>query len=533
MIYKFNTSNLRDIKSDWVGVGYGIKRCIDSISYGISYASIFQNVNYYDKPSFTQLRHSFRVKFKYSNINSLRNINIYAMKINENIAQAKSVLKRNNLTETDEDHLKIREIVGTSHGYIGILTRLRYVDVVTDMNEIQSIFELLKNSKIDIAKLNKMSYSEILDIFYDTIIGDSSNEADIKLILKDDCYSYYRVYTYKGILYIGSPTWCLKTKSNWDAYQEKYPEQWVVIDNRFVKKIITPNNNYMKNYSTNTGYIRYGISVKKNDDGTFTWVANDDNNSVATFKADSYTFFGVMCTIRNLTYGVIEPFYKNFDGCENIGKSALKVTDKKEFFNLLKIPDFTGDSDIYVYLSKSYSAPVRIILYNDNFIRGVVLANTDGSQKYIDYIKDLYISFNESTLFHKYLEDKKDQTLFGALIKLGKMTIEQAQSDKKYISQIGKWLIFDRNENYYLIVNSSFGDRCYIASCYMNNKGEEALIPMNKDTIYFYIKKDNYNIFGVCKREDNTIEEYPEIIKFLKKKDNIGIGNKINKFFGK
>jgi hypothetical protein len=42
----------------------------------------------------------------------------------------------------------------------------------------------------------------------------------------------------KGILEIGSPAWCLKTKSNWDNYQAKYPEQWVATENRFLK-----NNN--------------------------------------------------------------------------------------------------------------------------------------------------------------------------------------------------------------------------------------------------------------------------------------------------
>lgn len=119
------------------------------------------------------------------------------MRINENIAQAKAILKRNNLPETDEDYLKIREIVGNSFGYIGILTRLRYVDDVTDMNEIQSIFDVLRNSKIDIAKLNKMSYDQILDVFYDELSSSDKNTEDYKLIFKDKTYSFFRVFTYK------------------------------------------------------------------------------------------------------------------------------------------------------------------------------------------------------------------------------------------------------------------------------------------------------------------------------------------------
>jgi hypothetical protein len=38
----------------------------------------------------------------------------------------------------------------------------------------------------------------------------------------------------KGILEIGSPAWCLKQRVI--NYQAKYPEQWVAIENRFLKE---------------------------------------------------------------------------------------------------------------------------------------------------------------------------------------------------------------------------------------------------------------------------------------------------------
>ena len=169
------------------------------------------------------------------------------IKINENIALAKSVLRKNNLSEKDEDYLKIREMVGTDYSYVGILTRLRYVDNVTDMDELKSIYDVLKNSKLDLGKLNKMSYEQILDTFYDQLASTSNK--DFELIYKDNTYSFFRVYTYQGILEIGSPAWCLKTKSHWDDYQSKYPEQWVAIDNRYLKNIVTPNNNYFTDRS--------------------------------------------------------------------------------------------------------------------------------------------------------------------------------------------------------------------------------------------------------------------------------------------
>ena len=89
--------------------------------------------------------------------------------INENIAYAKSILNRLSILPTSDeykDYLKIREICGTNHGYVGILVKLRFIDKVVDMEEIQSIFDVLKNSKIDFAKLNRLTYDQILDTFF-------------------------------------------------------------------------------------------------------------------------------------------------------------------------------------------------------------------------------------------------------------------------------------------------------------------------------------------------------------------------------
>lgn len=125
--------------------------------------------------------------------------------INENIAYAKSILNKNGITQDSKeysDYLRIREICGNNNGYVGILTKLRFIDNVSDMDEITSIFDVLKNSNIDINKLNKLSYDDILEMFYDEL-NNKVDKSDIELIYKDDSYSYYRVYTYKGIMKIG------------------------------------------------------------------------------------------------------------------------------------------------------------------------------------------------------------------------------------------------------------------------------------------------------------------------------------------
>lgn len=131
------------------------------------------------------------------------------MKINENIAYAKSILNKNGISNDSEeykDYLKIREICGPNNGYVGILTKIRFVDKVSDMDEIESIFNVLKSSKIDINKLNKLTYEDILEMFYEELT-DKVDKSDIELYYKDDQYSYYRqtvkVIRIKELYFVG------------------------------------------------------------------------------------------------------------------------------------------------------------------------------------------------------------------------------------------------------------------------------------------------------------------------------------------
>lgn len=61
--------------------------------------------------------------------------------------------------------------------------------MISDMDEIESIFNILKGSKIDINKLNKLDYSDILEMFYDEFSNKVDN-TDIELYHKDSQYRY-------------------------------------------------------------------------------------------------------------------------------------------------------------------------------------------------------------------------------------------------------------------------------------------------------------------------------------------------------
>lgn len=66
LTYQLNSSYLRDIKIDnCIGLGYGFKKDIKSFSVGLSYATVYQDIRFYDDENKSQLRHSFRGKLKY------------------------------------------------------------------------------------------------------------------------------------------------------------------------------------------------------------------------------------------------------------------------------------------------------------------------------------------------------------------------------------------------------------------------------------------------------------------------------------
>lgn len=442
------------------------------------------------------------------------------MKINENIALAKSILRKNSISETDGDYLKIKELVGKSVGYIGILTRLRYVDNVIDLDEIESIYEVLKNSNIDVSKLSKMSYNEILDTFYDELIGSKSNE-NYELIYKDEKFSYFKVYTYEGILQIGSPAWCIKTKSNWLTYQSKYPTQWVVISNDYVKNIMSPNNFYLNDKYINEkkAWIRYGISQK--NEGKKNWVAFDDNDEECVFNPKNYTFFGVLLTISNLENGIKESYYDRIIGCDYIAKNNDNYYHLIKDRNFFKVDD--GDGESYIITHKYYdSSPVILLLEHSSYPRLKVFNEDIPSQKVtnkytLKIIKDFVEKYN-----------KKRVAYISIKIFFGIMTVNDAKKYDDFVHQIGKWLIYHWNSHFFFIVNSEPSNITLVSSS--NRRNNWGTDDENDLMFYFIDKKKLKNSEIDLNSEDNI-----KIIKFLKDKKNVenpSIINKFTKFIG-
>lgn len=414
--------------------------------------------------------------------------------INENIAYSKSILNKLGISETSkeyDDYLKIKKICDKNHGYVGILTKIRFIDGVDDMSEIESIFDILKNSKIDITKLNKMSYTDILDTFYNEFDNSKEKNKDYELVYKDSQYSFFKVNTYQGILELGSPAWCLKTKSHWDDYQVKYNRQWVAISNKYIKNIITPNNNYLEKYDTSLGYIRYGVSLKVKSDSVTIAIFTDGNNKLE-FSPTYYTSFGVVSTILNLEKGIKKSYYENFYCCKLISEGKVywhEVEDNKAFLERLDIKMISIDSKIYVTLSKSYSKyPILFVLEKNFFyvFRAINNIEDDDERGYSTLSSGLLISKLEEYA----VSNKNDSIYLGINLKLGKISEDEIRSRKDFLKKIDNWFVFDHNDNYYCLVNSNLTD--YNVSTYTFKDKFHPDEPM-----YFYIDKRTKKVYDV------------------------------------
>lgn len=184
------------------------------------------------------------------------------MKIYENVNLAKSILRKKGLDTTDENYLKLIEIVGSKKGWLGFITKLFFIEEV-DLLEIEHIFGLLVKHSADLGKISKMNYTQLSDFLYD-LENEKTGDHDFKYLFSDGYYMYFEVYTYEGILEIGSPAWCLKTKKYWREYNyDNTCRQFVVIKKG--KKLLTPNTNYLSRYrNEKRGYLRYGITLQNN-----------------------------------------------------------------------------------------------------------------------------------------------------------------------------------------------------------------------------------------------------------------------------
>lgn len=448
------------------------------------------------------------------------------MKLNENIALSKSILNKVGITTQSpeyKDYLKIREICSVNHGYVGILTKIRFQDGVTDMDEIKSIFDILKDSKIDVGKLNKMSYDDILNLFYDEF---KTTDADYEIVFKDSEYTYYKINTYKGILKTGSPAWCLKTKSKWDEYQIIYPIQFVVVSNLYKNRLPVPEDDILETYTSKKEWVRFGVSIKKNDDSSASWIACSDNNNVCNLTPASWTFFGVMCTILNLIANNKKSYYDDFYGCKKVESSKTwhKIVDREKAFSRLRMPDdyvIKKEAELYLFLSDTYSKCPLILILDDTQPRIVQPIDTQ-NEKNISYCNikiDNYVSISSGVskkIFDDYAKKSNDPLYLGIKLKLGLTTLEEIKLSDRFIKQVDNWLVFRRNDNYYIVVNSNT-DEYHIPHLSFT----QGQFDIEEEPVSFYLRKTDLKPISFISKELPIRGYHQKVIDALKDPKNV------------
>jgi hypothetical protein len=191
----------------------------------------------------------------------------------ENMSQARKILKENDISKDNKDFKKILDKTNRD-GYTGFITKLVF-EMGMDTDSALRLYDDLKENNIDIGSRdikkildnnvsNNIKIKNIIDI-----VRKSKNKVnDFELIFKSHGFDVYKINNYEGIMYTGSPAWCLKTKSYFDQYTKtKKGTQFVLIDSRLVKdsgefNITVPKTWNGDRYSK-PGYesLRYGITV--------------------------------------------------------------------------------------------------------------------------------------------------------------------------------------------------------------------------------------------------------------------------------
>jgi hypothetical protein len=153
-----------------------------------------------------------------------------------------------------------------------------------DIDEVFDLYRDLKKHNYDVGKISKLSYEDIISTVYQEVDSETK-KSDIKKLFSKNGYTYFTV-NYEGNLNLGSPAWCLDTKSHWNTYVENEGNtEYVVIRDDKIKGnkvfLSVPNTFTSTQYQSKDNSFRYGITVRP--DGSIRNLFDDNNNNKRTY----------------------------------------------------------------------------------------------------------------------------------------------------------------------------------------------------------------------------------------------------------
>lgn len=314
----------------------------------------------------------------------------------------------------------------------------------------------------------------------------------------------------------GSPAWCLKTKSNWDKYQDLYPMQFVVVSNEYKKKLPVPEDDLFSSYKSRKGYVRYGVSIKDNGDDTINWIANNDNNTECNLVPESWTFYGVMSTLLNIIDGDYISYFDKFEGCEKVENNWHKIVNFDNCLKRLKLASnyFSKNEEVYIYLSETYSYyPILLVLNNTMPHLFYPVDTKKMSKIYQERELNYSILSNKTSkkLFEEYAKKSKSELYCGIKLKLGILSIDDIKKFEKFIEIVDNWAIFNHNSKYYRVVNLNPNEYLLPGESITESNWD-----IDKPPVFFYLKKDKLTISSNGEEKLPIYDFHKKVIEFLK-----------------
>jgi len=407
----------------------------------------------------------------------------------ENVALAKAIMARRSITQDSPewaDYLKIREMCARTPGWVGLITRLRFVDGVEDLDELESVLEVLVSSGIDSGSLMKLTYDQILDRFHEKLVPKGT-ELGYEVVVKDKLYTIYRVHTYEGIMRIGSPAWCLKTRSNWDKYQAEYPYQFVAIHNDWVGKLISPDTNYLGGYSNKARpWVRYGFSLAvSKGQPSLPVVFDDDNNNVKLDRWNGHRnlssaisshvlddVFHIFLTITNVVSGDLTPATTRLSWTTLLEPERMTLTLGKSKAGIANFDMMLPGSRLGQVVEAATPGDTVDFIYRFDssdklFYLSLLWFPKASTWNHVTGTRPLSVHFardytggwtmgpkTQARLIDHYSK-QQDRHTCGIRLELGLITKQEVESIKGFVARINDWLVFDWGATDYTLINAA------------------------------------------------------------------------------
>lgn len=134
-----------------------------------------------------------------------------------------------------------------------------------------------------------------------------------------------------------------------------------------------------------------------------------------------------------------------------IKDGVFKINGDRVWTDRLSVKAPNKDDVNYLLLSKSYSHPPMVLKLRD---RSTIILKVFTTNKNKLYLLDIDPENSAGKAITEYVQEERNVSYIGISLKLGLITIDDVKNIKEFILQVGKWLVFYWNSDYYMVVDT-------------------------------------------------------------------------------